>query len=73
MKLSKKQTIHFKNKSLDIQCLFGALWITWPDCGERVLKAGQSVVVASRGKICIHGLSPAELRVEQLKKGCVTD
>lgn len=69
MKLPENRTLQFKNTTLEIQCLSGALWITWPNCNEMVLKAGQSATINCSGKICVLGLSPAEFRFEQTSKG----
>ena len=68
MNLSKNQVVRFKNTHLDVECISGVLWITWPDSHERILKAGQSVTIVSRGAICIQAFAPAALNVGTEKK-----
>ncbi len=68
MNLSKNQVIRFKNTTLNIHCLSGILWLTWPDSHDRILKPGQSASVTSRGDICIQAFCPSALRLDKVKK-----
>ncbi len=68
MNLSKNQVIGFKNTTLNVRCLSGILWLTWPNRHERVLKPGQSAIVTSRGIICIQAFSSSAFRLDKVKK-----
>jgi hypothetical protein len=57
IKLSENQLFSVKGKNVQINCLHGALWVTWPKRGERILKSGQTFCVSSKGKVCIVALS----------------
>jgi len=46
-----------------VWCLGGELWVTGPGLGDRVLVAGETAETASRGRIVVEALSPAQLRV----------
>jgi hypothetical protein len=59
IKLSEKQLFSVRGKNIQINCLYGALWVTWPKKGERILKSGQTIRVSSKGKVCIVALSNA--------------
>jgi len=57
IKLSENQLFSVRGKNIQIHCLYGDLWVTWPNRGERILKGGQTFDVSSRGKVCILALS----------------
>jgi hypothetical protein len=59
IKLSENQLFSVKGKNIQIHCLYGTLWVTWPKRGERILKSGQTFRVSSKGKVCIVALSNA--------------
>ena len=59
IKLSENQLFSVRGKHIQIHCLYGNLWITWPKRGERILKSGQTFRVSSKGKVCIVALSNA--------------
>jgi hypothetical protein len=59
IKLSEHQLYSVRGKNIEIHCLYGNLWITWPNRGERILKGGQTFRVSSKGKVCIVALSNA--------------
>ena len=59
IKLRENQLFSVKGKNIQIKCLYGVLWITWPHKTERILKSGQTLRVSSRGKICVVALSNA--------------
>ena len=65
IKLSENQLFSVRGKNIQIHCLYGDLWITWPKRGERILKSGQTFRVSSRGKVCIMALSNALFRVNK--------
>jgi hypothetical protein len=67
IKLSKNQLFSVKGKNIQIHCLYGDLWITWPERGERILKSGQTFRVSSRGKICIVALSNTLFQMRRRK------
>jgi hypothetical protein len=59
IKLSENQLFPVRGKNIQITCLYGVLWVTWPNRGERILKSGQTFRISSKGKICIMALSNA--------------
>jgi hypothetical protein len=65
IKLSENQIFSVRGKNIQINCLYGALWVTWPKRGERILKGGQTFCVSSRGKVCIVALSNAFFRMSK--------
>lgn len=67
IKLSKNQLFSIRGKNIELRCLYGDLWITWPNGNERILKSGQSFQVSSKGKICIVALSNAFFQMSKRK------
>ena len=65
IKLSEKQLLSVRGKNIQIHCLYGDLWVTWPNRGERILKGGQTFRVSSRGKVCIVALSNAYFKIRK--------
>jgi len=65
IKLSEHQLFSVRGKNIEIHCLCGNLWVTWPNRGERILKGGQTFRVPSRGKVCIMAFSSACLRISK--------
>lgn len=63
IKLLENQLFSVRRKNVQINCLNGVLWVTWPNRGERILKGGQTFYVSSRGKICIVALSNALFQI----------
>jgi len=63
IKLLENQLFSVRRKNIQINCLHGVLWVTWPNRGERILKGGQTFRVSSRGKICIVALSNALFQI----------
>jgi len=59
IKLSENQLFSVRGKNIQITCLDGTLWVTWPKRGERILKGGQTFRISSKGKVCIMALSNA--------------
>ena len=50
IRMQKKQIYTFCGKSIQIECVSGKLWITWPDGMEAVLTNDKSVSIEARGK-----------------------
>lgn len=67
--LSKNQVVSFKGKDIRVECVSGAIWVTWPEGPDEILKSGQSLTISSTGKICILAFSNALVRM--WKKGRV--
>lgn len=67
--LTKDQVLSLDGSTLQIHCVRGCLWITWPDGNERVLKKGQTVRVVSTGVICIQAFSDSAIALNKLKSG----
>jgi len=65
IKLSEHQLFSVRGKNIEIHCLYGNLWVTWPNKGERILKDGQTFRVPSRGKVCIMAFSNACLKISK--------
>ena len=64
VRLSKNNVISFKAKSINIDCLSGALWITWQNNSEKTLLSGQAIKVSSKGKVCIFAFSDSFLSIQ---------
>ncbi len=67
--LADNQVFAVKGRSIQIGCLQGHLWVTWPDGHERVLKDGQSMSLDAKGKICVQALSPSRVQVCKTGQG----
>ena len=65
IKLSKNQLYTVRGKNIEIHCLYGNLWVTWPNRGERILKGGQTFRVSLKGKVCIVALSNASFKISK--------
>ena len=63
--LTENQLFSVKGKNIQIKCLYGVLWITWPYNAERILKGGQTLRVSSKGKVCIMALSNAYFQMSK--------
>jgi hypothetical protein len=61
--LSKHQVISFRGRNIRIECVSGAIWITWPEGPDDILKSGQTLTISSTGKICIMAFSNALVRI----------
>ncbi len=49
---------------VEIRCRSGVVWVTLEgDLEDRVLSAGQSFVIARRGRVAMMALEPARVRV----------
>ena len=67
--LAQNHVIAIKGKAVRIECLQGYLWVTWPECHERVLKDGQAMCLNANGKICILALSPSRIQICETTQG----
>jgi len=65
IKLSESQLYPVRGKNIEIHCLYGNLWVTWPNRGERILNGGQTFRVSSKGKVCIVALSNASFKISK--------
>lgn len=63
--LSKNQLFSARGKNIQIDCLYGALWVTWPKRGEKIIKSGQTLRVSSKGKVCIVAFSKALFQIRK--------
>lgn len=63
--MSKDQVVSLKEKNIQINCLYGQIWITWPNGFERILKSGQSVSISSKGKTCIIAFSKSLVQIQK--------
>lgn len=61
--LERNKVFSVRGKKIRIDCLSGALWVTWPDCREKTLQAGQSCAVRGKGKVCIFALADARINI----------
>ena len=63
--LQKNQIISFHGKNNRITCIEGILWITWPNGFGEVIKEGDEITVASKGKICIVAYGDSHFMIEK--------
>lgn len=63
VELSENQLISLSKGNIQIDCLHGAVWVTWPDGFERTIIEGQTITVSSKGKVCIQAFSKSIIRV----------
>ncbi|MGD9214767.1 MAG: hypothetical protein PVJ84_08145 [Desulfobacteraceae bacterium] len=55
--LARNQILSFGESALEINCLQGLMWVTWPDGNERILKKGQTITVISKGVVCLQAFA----------------
>jgi hypothetical protein len=65
IKLSENQLFSVRGKNIEIHCLYGDIWVTWPNKGERILNSGQTFRVSSKGKVCIVALSNSHFKIRK--------
>jgi hypothetical protein len=65
--LADEKTITFDARKIQIECLRGVVWVTWPDGNERVLKQGQAMAVVSKGLICVQAFAHSTIMVRSTK------
>ena len=47
-----------------VECIQGSLWLTHDgDCKDIILEAGQRYSSATRGRLLVHALEPAQVRL----------
>lgn len=64
LRLAADDLVCMKGRGLlRIQCGSGRVWITWPIQGDVILDSGQSVVVSTRGKVCIWAFHTSSVQV----------
>lgn len=61
VRLEDWQLLSMRCRSIEIQCLTGAIWVTWPKGKETVLHGGQQVKLNATGKICVQALAGSEV------------
>jgi len=59
--LVDNQVLVFEVSTLQIDCLQGVIWVTWPDGNERILQKGQTMTVVSKGVICMQGFAASTI------------
>lgn len=64
LRLEDQQTISLRSRSIDIECITGAIWVTWPKGRETVLQGGQQVRIEAAGKICVQALAGSEVNLQ---------
>lgn len=67
--LTDNQVLTFDARKVEIDCLQGLIWVTWPDGNDRVLQKGQSMSVNSGGLICIQAFTASSIITNTVKKG----
>jgi hypothetical protein len=67
--LRDNQIMTFDVWRLEIDCLQGLIWLTWPDGNDRVLQQGQSMSVHSKGVICVQAFAASSIITRIVKKG----
>ena len=68
IKLSENQLFSVRGKNIEIHCLYGDIWVTWPNRGERILNSGQTFRVSSKGKVCIMALSNSHFKTRKRRR-----
>lgn len=66
--LADNQIIVFENRALQIDCLLGMIWVTWPDGNERLLLKGQKVTAVSKGVICLQAFSASAIIARRVER-----
>lgn len=69
IQLAKNHVRSFEAQTLQIHCIQGLIWVTWPDGNDRVLKKGRAIQVVSKGRICIQAFAAGAIIVKNLKSG----
>ena len=69
IQLTDNQVLTFDVRMLEIDCLQGMIWVTWPDGNDRVLQKGQSMTVNSGGLICVQAFAASSIITHTVKKG----
>ena len=62
--LIKNQVLSVLGKQVSIECLSGAIWITWPNGHERTLREGQSCSILSKSKVCLTTFKTARIAIQ---------
>ena len=63
--LHKTATLVVRNPmGVTVECIQGSLWLTHDgDCKDIILEAGQRYSSATRGRLLVHALEPAQVRL----------
>ena len=63
--LHKNATLDVRNPmGVTVECIHGSLWLTHDgDCKDIILEAGQRYSNATRGRLLVHALEPAQVRL----------
>ena len=63
--LHKTATLVVRNPlGVTVDCIQGSLWLTHDgDCKDIILEAGQRYSSATRGRLLVHALEPAQVRL----------
>lgn len=63
--LHKNATLDVRNPmGVTVECIYGSLWLTHDgDCKDIILEAGQRYSSATRGRLLVHALEPAQVRL----------
>ena len=67
VRLVDNQVWSVHGRDLRIECLEGLLWVTWPDCQERIVLQGGSLRVKSKGRICLQALDDSVVGIKRLR------
>jgi hypothetical protein len=65
LQLAEDQVFSFDAQTLQIECVQGLIWITWPDGNDRVLKTDQTIQVVSKGRICLQAFSTCSVIIRK--------
>jgi hypothetical protein len=63
IQMEKNQVLVLKGRRFEFTCFGGLVWLTDGVGGERIIKNGQQVKLASKGKICIQAFAPSVLQI----------
>lgn len=65
VRLSPNQVISMRGKKINIACISGALFVSWPKGQERILLPGDRISIGARGKICVMAFSPSAVHFQE--------
>ena len=64
--LEKGMIISVGEGVIDLACVSGILWVTWPGSGDVILRGGDDVSVETDGVLCITAFSESYIHVRRI-------
>ena len=63
--LEKGMSISVGKGMINLACVSGILWVTWPGSGDVILRGGEEVSVETDGVLCISAFSESRVKVRR--------